>query len=151
MMKNVPRWPRLLGLAGLLPQLAAVLAAFLGPEEWNEPARVIGTLYAALIFTFLGGTWWGIAAGAPAAERRGGLAWVWVAAVVPSLAAFGLVGAWMLELLPLEPVLIMLGAGLLVALSVDSRLGSLSPRWWMQLRVPLSVILASATIALALA
>ena len=151
MMKNVPRWPRLLGLAGLLPQLAAVLAAFLGPEEWNEPARAIGALYAALIFTFLGGTWWGIAAGAPAAERRGGLAWAWVAAVLPSLITFGLVGAWMVDMVPLEPVLVMLGAGLLVALAVDARLGSLSPRWWMQLRVPLSVILGSVTIALALA
>ena len=150
-MKNVPHWPRLLGLTGLLPQLAAVFAAFLGPEEWSESARAIGALYAALIFTFLGGTWWGIAACAPAAERRGGLAWAWVAAVVPSLVAFGSVGAWVLDMLPLEPMLVMLGAGLLVALGVDSRLGSLSPRWWMQMRMPLSIILGSATIALGLA
>ncbi|MGE5952629.1 MAG: DUF3429 domain-containing protein [Qipengyuania vulgaris] len=150
-MKTVPRLPRILGLAGLLPQLAAVLAAFLGPDEWHEPARMMGALYAALIFTFLGGTWWGIAAGAPAAERRGGLTWAWVAAVVPSLIAFGLLGAWMLEMLPLEPVLVMLGAGLLVALGVDARFGSLLPRWWMKLRVPLSIILGAATIALGLA
>lgn len=149
-MRDVPRWPRLLGLAGLLPQFAAVLAAFAGPDEWHQPARVMGALYAALIFTFLGGTWWGIAGGAPAAERRGGLVWAWVAAVMPSLVAFGLIGAWIFDLLPLEPVLVMLGGGLLMALGVDARFGSLSPRWWMQLRAPLSVALGTATIALAL-
>lgn len=111
----------------------------------------MGALYAALIFTFLGGAWWGIAAGAPAAERRGGLAWAWVAAVVPSLLALGLVGAWMLDRLQLEPVLVMLGGGILMAVAVDVRLGSLAPRWWMQLRVPLSLILGAATIALGLA
>lgn len=110
----------------------------------------MGALYAALIFTFLGGTWWGIAGGAPAAERRGGLVWAWVAAVMPSLVAFGLIGAWIFDLLPLEPVLVMLGGGLLMALGVDARFGSLSPRWWMQLRAPLSVALGTATIALAL-
>ncbi|MBX7459101.1 DUF3429 domain-containing protein [Qipengyuania sp. 1NDH17] len=150
-MNTVPRWPRLLGLAGLLPQLGALLVALLGPGDVHEPARALGALYAALIFTFLGGAWWGIAAGAPAAERRGGLAWAWVAAVVPSLLAFGLVGAWMLDRLQLEPLLVMLGGGLLMAVAVDVRLGSLAPRWWMQLRVPLSLILGAATIALGLA
>ena len=150
-MSAVPPWPRLLGLAGLLPQLAALAIAFLGPEEWYELSRTIGALYAALIFTFLGGTWWGIAAGAPAAERRGGLAWLWVAAVTPSLLALALIGALIGGMLPLEPVLVMLGAGLLVALGIDVRLGSLSPRWWMQLRAPLSLILGAATIALGVA
>lgn len=150
-MKRVPRWPRLLGLAGLVPQLGAAITAFLGPAEWYEPARVIGALYAALIFTFLGGAWWGIAAGAPAAERRDGLVWAWIAAVAPSLLALGLLGALMFDLLPLEPVLVMLGAGLLLALAVDARLGALSPRWWMQLRAPLSIILGTATLALGLA
>ena len=150
-MSAVPPWPRLLGLAGLLPQLAALAIAFLGPEEWHELSRTIGALYAALIFTFLGGTWWGIAAGAPAAERRGGLAWLWVAAVTPSLLALALIGALIGGMLPLEPVLVMLGAGLLVALGIDARLGSLSPRWWMQLRAPLSLILGAATIALGVA
>ncbi len=149
--RSVPHWPRLLGLAGLLPQLGAAVTAFFGPDDFYEPARALGALYAALIFTFLGGTWWGIAAAAPAAERRGGLAWAWIAAVVPSLIAFSLLGAWTIGLISLEPVLVMLGGGILIALGIDARLGSLSPRWWLSLRAPLSIILGAATIALALA
>ncbi len=151
MMRDVPQWPRLLGLAGLLPSLGLVLIAFLGPEVLREMARSLGALYAGLIFTFLGGAWWGIAAGAPAAERRGGLAWLWVAAVTPSLLALGLLAAFLQDRLPLEPVLVMLGSGLLVALGVDVRIGSLAPRWWMQLRAPLSIGLGALTIALGLA
>lgn len=150
-MGDVPRYPRLLGLAGLLPQLACLLLAYLGPDDWRDAARAFAAIYAALIFTFLGGTWWGIAAGAPAAERRGGLAWLWIAAIVPSLIAAAALALWLSGQLPIEPVLVTLGAGLLMALGVDSRVGSLAPRWWLSLRVPLSVVLGVTTIAIALA
>lgn len=150
-MTAVPPWPRLLGLAGLLPQLACAIIAWMGPAQWHEPSRVIGALYAALILTFLGGTWWGIAAAAPAAERRGGLAWLWIAAVIPSLFAWAILSLSYLGELAAEAVLVMLGAGILVALGVDWRIGPLAPRWWMQLRAPLSLLLGIATIALGLA
>ena len=150
-MRDIPNWPKWLGFAGLLPQMALVVVAYWGPADWHEAARSIGAIYAGLILTFLGGTWWGIAAGAPAAERRSGLAWVWIAAVLPSLIVFALLIAWTLGLLPLEPMMVMLGSALLVALGVDARLASLSPRWWLRLRVPLSIGLGSATLALALA
>ena len=149
-MSRVPFWPRMLGLAGLLPQLACLALAVSGIEPWAEHARLVAAIYAALIFTFLGGMWWGLAAGAPAAERRGSLGWLWVAAVVPSLLALALIGAWQLDLLPLEPVLVALGAGLLISLGVDARAGALAPRWWMALRAPLSVLLGAATLAIAL-
>ena len=147
----IPFWPRLLGFAGLLPQAAAIAVAYAGPSYWVSDAKALGALYAALIITFLGGAWWGIAASAPAAERRGALGWLWIAAVLPSLLAFGLLGISALGQLDVEPVLVMLGAGLLIALSVDARLAGLAPAWWLRLRVPLSVLLGSATIALALA
>ena len=150
-MRNVPSYPRALGIAGLLPQLACLVAAFFGPDDWAVAAKAIAAVYAALIFTFLGGAWWGIASAAPAAERRGGLAWLWIASVVPSLLATAALALWLGGRLPVDPVLVSLGAGLLVALGVDVRVGSLAPRWWMQLRAPLSVMLGSATIAIALA
>lgn len=149
-MRDIPRWPRLLGLAGLLPQFACLAAALFGPEEWKNTAAGIAAIYAGLVFTFLGGAWWGIAAGAPAAERRSGLAWLWIAAVLPSLIAFGCLGAWAGGMLPLEPVLIMLGAGFWIALGVDSRIGALGPRWWMRLRAPLSIALGGATMLIAM-
>ena len=150
-MGEVPRWPRLLGLAGLLPQIALLGLAFLGSGELARAAPVLAGIYAALIFTFLGGTWWGIAATAPAAERRGGLGWVWVAAVVPSLLALAALGGWALEMLALEALLVMMGAGLLLALLVDLRLMSLAPRWWLALRAPLSLGLGLMTLAIAFA
>lgn len=150
-MLDVPRWPMLLGIAGLLPQLACLAIAFLGPDAAQHYALAAGAFYAGTIFTFLGGTWWGIAAGAPAAERRGGLAWLWIAAVIPALFAFACLGAWAGDILPLEPVLVMLGAAILIALGLDSRIGALAPRWWMNLRTPLSVGLGASTIALAFA
>ena len=51
---------RLLGLAGLLPQLIAVLFLLDGSGmRWIATAGGYG--YAALIFSFLGGLWWAIA------------------------------------------------------------------------------------------
>ena len=150
-MRDVPRWPKWLGIFGLLPQLAFLALSFFGPDAVQRWAGAAGALYAAIIFTFLGGAWWGIASGAPAAERRGGLAWLWIAAVVPGLFAFACLGAWSSGMIPLEPVLIMLGAGILIALGVDARIGALGPRWWMSLRAPLSIGLGASTIALALA
>ena len=133
-----------------MPQFACLAAVLFGPDVWKATASAIAAIYAGLIFTFLGGAWWGIAAGAPAAERRGGLAWLWIAAVVPSLVAFGCLGAWAGDVLPLEPVLIMLGSGLLIALGIDSRIGSLGPRWWLTLRAPLSIALGVTTMLIAL-
>lgn len=150
-MGSVPVWPRALGIAGLLPQIAFALLALFAAEEWRELARGGGALYASLILTFLGGAWWGIAAGAPAAERRGSLSWLWIAAVLPSLFAWALLALWLWDFLALEPILVMLGAALLVALGVDWRLASLAPRWWMHLRAPLSIGLGLLTFALALA
>ncbi len=150
-MRSIPFWPRWLGLAGLLPGTACAVAAWFGPAGWVEPARSIGALYAALILSFLGGMWWGIAAGAPAAERRRTLGWLWIAAVVPSLVAFACLLPWALGYAMLEPVLVMLGAAIWLSLGVDARLASLAPRWWMALRVPLSLGLGAAALATAFA
>ena len=149
-MRDVPGLARLLGLSGLLPQAACLVALLFGPPEWREPALRIAAIYAALILSFLGGLWWGIAAGAPAAERRRALGWLWIAAVTPSLVALACFLPWAFGWRWPEPSLIMLGAALLISLGVDARLGSLAPRWWMALRVPLSVGLGAMTIAIAL-
>ena len=149
-MRNVPKLPRLLGLAGLLPQFACVLVLYLGPDEWRYAALALSYVYAALIFTFLGGMWWGIAAGAPAAERRQALGWLWVAAVLPSLIALATFLPWVFGWTWPEPSLAMLGGAILLSPAVDARLGPLAPRWWMTLRVPLSLALGVSTLLAAL-
>lgn len=150
-MREIPKFPRWLGLAGLLPQLACAAIVWFGPQEWYDASQRLAAIYAGLILSFLGGMWWGIAAGAPAAERRSALGWLWVAAVTPSLVALACLVPLAFGTGPLEPTLVMLGAALLISLGVDARLGQLAPPWWMRLRVPLSVLLGSATIATALA
>ena len=150
-MQSVPALPRWLGLAGLLPQFTCVAVLYAGPAEWREAALAIAFAYAALILSFLGGMWWGIAAAAPAAQRRKALGWLWIAAVLPSLVALACFLPWALDWAWPEPSLVMLGGALLVTLGVDAELGALAPRWWMTLRVPLSTVLGLATIAAALA
>jgi hypothetical protein len=150
-MQSVPALPRWLGLAGLLPQFTCVAVLYAGPAEWREAASAIAFAYAALILSFLGGMWWGIAAAAPAAQRRKALGWLWIAAVLPGLVALACFLPWALDWAWPEPSLVMLGGALLVSLGVDAKLGALAPRWWMALRVPLSTGLGLATIAAALA
>lgn len=150
-MQSVPALPRWLGVAGLLPQFTCVAVLYAGPAEWREAALAIAFAYAALILSFLGGMWWGIAAAAPAAQRRRTLGWLWIAAVLPSLVALACFLPWALDWAWPEPSLVMLGGALLVTLGVDAKLSALAPRWWMTLRVPLSTGLGLATIAAALA
>ncbi|KZX88599.1 hypothetical protein A3726_04285 [Erythrobacter sp. HI0037] len=150
-MQSVPALPRWLGLAGLLPQFTCLAVLYAGPAEWREAALAIAFAYAALILSFLGGMWWGIAAAAPAAQRRKALGWLWIAAVLPSLVALACFLPWALDWAWPEPSLVMLGGALLVTLGVDAKLSALAPRWWMTLRVPLSTGLGLATIAAALA
>ncbi len=150
-MRSVPSLPRWLGVGGLFPQLACVVVLYAGPPDWSKQAQSFGALYAALVLSFLGGTWWGMAAMAPAAQRRQVLGWVWVAAVVPCLGGLACLLPWLLDWQWPEPSLVMLAGGLLVSLGVDAKLGSLAPRWWMALRVPLSVGLGLLTLAAAMA
>lgn len=150
-MRDVPPTPRILGIAGLLPQFAFLGVLYLGPEEWRYAALSLAFAYAALIFTFLGGMWWGIAAAAPAAERRQSLGWLWVAAVCPSFIALAAFVPWTFGWTWPEPSLAMLGGAILLSPAIDGRLGPLAPRWWMALRTPLSLGLGIATLAIALA
>lgn len=150
-MTFIPRLPRFLGVLVALPQLGAVGAMLTGPAAWREPAQAVALTYAALALALLGGSWWGIAAGAPAAERRGSLGWLWVAGAAPLLAGLASLPPWVLGLMAPEPALIMLAAALLLSAGVEARLGPLAPRWWMALRVPLGIALGLATAGAAFA
>lgn len=147
-MKQVPLLPRLLGLAGLVPQWACAMIAWFGPEEWYYTALALGFGYAALIFSFLGGLWWGLAS----AASKPIPGWLWVAAIAPNLVAFASYVPWILGLDWPQPSLIILAGLVLASLAVDQRLMAFeAPAWWMELRVPLSIGLAVATLLLGLA
>ncbi len=73
---DIPRPARLLGFAGIAPQAFAVLAA-LSPT-WRFAALSAGFFYSALILSFVGGVWWGVASTQPKAPQ-----WAYPAAVAP--------------------------------------------------------------------
>ena len=135
---------RLLGFAGLLPQLICLVAVF--DDGTRFIALSAAYFYAALIFSFLGGFWWGLAVASPGAPQ-----WVYGVAVVPSLIAFVSGIPWMIGTTWPGPSLGLLGIGLIAALWVDVRLNRLGimPDWMLNLRILLSTGLGAITIALA--
>ncbi|WP_428153151.1 DUF3429 domain-containing protein [Brevundimonas sp.] len=136
---------RVLGFAGLLPQAAAVAVLIFGGPDVRFAGLGLAYAYAALIFSFLGGVWWGLAAMARGLVPR----WVWIAAVLPTLLT--LTTAWRLatgSAWP-GPSLILLGVFIAASLLVDLRLkaAGLTPEGWLALRIPLSLGLGVLTIA----
>lgn len=142
-----PPLARALGFAGLLPQIAAVGVLATGNPEWTFSALALAYAYAALILSFLGGLWWGLAARAEG-EAPG---WLWVAAVAPSLIALASTIPWAIGAEWPGPSLVLIGLALLGALAIDYRIVGLglAPRGWLKLRTPLSVGLGILTIAAA--
>ncbi len=146
MPSSLPPLARYLGYAGLLPQLIILLLLASGSPEYRFTALSLGYAYAAVIFSFVGGLWWGLAAASGRAP-----AWVWVAAVAPSLIAVGSAIPWATGGDWPGPSLWLLGAALVASLLVDWRLErlGLTPRLWMALRSPLSIGLGAMTLAIA--
>jgi hypothetical protein len=143
----LPPLARWLGYAGLLPQIAALAVLASGSLYWRSLAQALAFAYAALILSFLGGLWWGLAAQA----RRPAPRWTWVAAVIPSLLALLSALPWAIGEPWPGPSLGWLGLFLLGSLLVDHRLGKLglAPPGWMALRIPLSLGLGVLTLAAA--
>ena len=140
---NPPRLALRLGLSGLLPQVAAAWVLLDGNPDWHFTALAMSYFYAAVILSFLGGLWWGLAAKADRTPP-----WIWFAAVIPSLIAFGSAWPWAVGYPWPGPSMIALGLSLIVALAMDWHLHrtGIAPAWWMGLRVPLSIGLGGITL-----
>ncbi len=148
--RRVPMAALLLGIAGLLPPLMALfvrLAAGAGSEsQLPGMAGALAQIYSALILSFLGGIWWGVAVARVPAEEQAPLFGL---AVAPSILALSLVG------LSLRWPMIastLLGLVIVATPLVDHALRRrrLVPPWWMRLRLPLSLALGALTIGLGL-
>jgi Protein of unknown function (DUF3429) len=143
-LQSLPRGAAALGLLGLLPQLLAVINAL--EPEYRYIGLSAGFFYAALIFSFVGGIWWGIAIG-----REAPPVWLFGAAVMPTLIAFGTGIPWMIGGTWPWPSLMVLGGGLLLSPLVDVRLLKLGwiSRGFFALRLVLSGGIGSLTLLLA--
>lgn len=140
----------LLGLAGLLPQLAAALIVVHG-GQWVAYGMAFAITYASIILSFLGGIWWGFAV-----NRTAGGAKLAALAVAPSLIAVGVVSGGMFA----DKVGVfhetaqswqatVLGLALLATVAVDARLEHVgdAPLGWTRFRVALSLGLGVLTMA----
>lgn len=132
------RW---LGYAGLLPQVICVALGAIG-HEYAYTALAGGFAYAAAIFSFLGGVWWGQAI----ASGKGG-AGAYLVAVMPSLLAVALFLPWTFGWEWPGPALMYLGALIIASPLVDRALGY-AAKDFFSLRVQLSTGLGLLTIAL---
>lgn len=143
----VPRTARLLGLAGLLPQLAAGYVLLENNADWRFTALAMAYAYGALILSFLGGLWWGLAA-----QAKNPPGWIWYAAVMPSLIAFASAWPWATGAPWPGPSMIALGVALIASLGVDWQLQrtGVAPGWWLELRLPLSIGLGGLTLLIGL-
>ena len=135
-----------LGFAGLVPQIALAAIVIGGPPDLASGAVRLAQCYAALILSFVGGVWWGLAA-QPAKRAR---PWLWLAAVAPSLIAFAVLGAWVLGRAPV-PGLTIIGVALVATLAIDARLAANGwcARGWLRLRAPLSLGLGGVSLLIA--
>ena len=140
----LPAFARFLGYAGLLPQAAVLASLVLGGPDIRFTALSVGFAYAALIFSFLGGVWWGLAAAAQGPVPR----WVWAVAVLPSLLALATAWPWATGQAWPGPSLVSLGVLIMASAIVDLRLRSLgmTPQGWLSLRLPLSIGLGALTL-----
>lgn len=134
---------RALGYAGLLPQ-AICVALVLAGHEWRYSALAGGFAYAAAIFSFLGGVWWG-----QAVQSGRATAGTYCVAVVPSLLVVALFLPWTFGWEWPGPALFYLGALLLGSPLIDRALG-FADADFLRLRWHLSLGLGGLTIALGL-
>ena len=134
---------RILGYAGLLPQIICIGMILTG-HEWRYAALAGGYAYAAAIFSFLGGVWWGQALAGGRATTG-----AYVLAVLPSLIAVALFLPWTLGWEWPGPALLYLGALILASPLVDRALGFAEPDF-LRLRWHLSIGLGLLTIVLGL-
>jgi hypothetical protein len=136
-MLQIPRMPLILGLAGLLPFVWGAVTT-LSPDLslWGQQTlggRFIGPyiqlFYGAIILAFMSGVLWGFAA-------RSDQPIGYVLSVIPALWAFFMTGGG-----PVAAGMHLI-VGFLGLLLLDWQFWrqGLTPPWWMQLRVLLTVI-----------
>lgn len=137
---RIPRPALLLGLAGLVPflwsaathlspALSAAAAQFLSPMHLGA---YVGLTYGTVILAFMSGVLWGFATKAEGREA----ALAYTLSVIPALWVFFMVSD------ASDTSTIFLAAGFVGLLLLDATFQAwgLAPRWWLRLRVMLTVV-----------
>lgn len=147
-LSNLPQTALIAGYSGLLPQILAAILVFTDSEyRWTGLAAAYG--YAALIFSFLGGIWWGFGITARKTDAAAGP--IFILAVAPSLIAFATYLPWIWGWEWPGPSLAWIGIFLIASPLADRWLQHRChlPAGWMKLRWHLSFGLGGLTLLLA--
>jgi len=138
--RRIPRPALLLGLAGLIPFVWSA-ATHLSPPllgwagQWLPPmflGAYVGITYGTVILSFMSGVLWGFATRAEGTEATV----AYVLSVIPALWVFFMVTD------ATANSVIFLAAGFVGLLLLDAMFSAwgLAPRWWLRLRVMLTVV-----------
>lgn len=143
--RAIPRPAVLLGLAGIAPQAVCFLLV-VSDHSYKWAALAAGCFYAAIILSFLGGLWWMAALLAGREEP-----WIYVLAVLPSLAGWVALLPWVAGWTWPGPSLIGLGVMLVASPLADHCLSRHIPlpNGWLPLRIMMAAGLGTLTLALA--
>ena len=147
-LRPIPKAAFIAGYAGILPQIIAAAMVLSGSEyQWTGLALAYG--YAAFIFSFIGGMWWGL--GVTTRKDEASTHGIFALAVAPSLLALATYLPWIWGLTWPGPSLAYLGFFLLLSPLGDRWLSSRCalPPGWMKLRWHLSLGLGGLTLLLA--
>jgi hypothetical protein len=133
-----PRLAIALTAAGVLPFGAAALMA-LGLWPWSGSGVALAQAYGGVILAFMSGVLWGFAA-------KGRAAWAYVLSVLPALHMFFTVPhhPWRVP----GDGLAHLIAGFVAVLVLDAVYVAqgLAPRWWLWLRIPVTLAVVACLI-----
>lgn len=133
-MRNIPKSAIILTAAGVVPFALAALAGLLVPE-FTTLAKFAGEAYAIVILSFMSGVLWGFAAKA----TDGNQFWAYGMSTIPALFVFFVMLAGFLEM-PLSGIgPLALGFVALLGLDFRFQFAGLAPRWWMSLRIPVTI------------
>ncbi len=140
-MGTIPRGAFVLTALGVVPFLLGALMAqglITGPNLGYATGAAMQLAYGKIILSFMGGCLWGFGAKSAPSEVSG-----YVFSILPALWAFLIVGTnlWLLAI----------GFVGLLALDFTSSSRGHAPLWWINLRLPVTIVVLGCLIAGALA
>jgi hypothetical protein len=140
---DIPTPVLALGIAGVVPIVAAAIAMLVGPSWLKITAYIHVMNYAALVLSFLGAVHWGLAL---AAGRR---EWAWyVTGAAPVLMAW--LALSLIQPIPMILVFVVAFTGVFM-LDIRAARERLAPPWYPRLRKPLTIATVLAFFAIGLA
>lgn len=141
--ENTNRMPRLLGYCGLLPFIIPTIFLFYDHHHFMVWRNLLVS-YAAVILSFLGAVYWGVAMIVKEmAIKKRNVMLVW--SVIPSVVA------WVALLIPQVYGLILLSIFFVISFFMDMQLtkSEAKPSWYIPLRFQLTVVVTTCLVTAA--